>query len=149
MSEMLGNQLFMARDYLKASRQLSAVLKVEPENRKVQKKLIICYSQIGDMSLSLELFYDLIRKDPYFIIDTDLYNEDCPCPDIIERMKKDKGENGMSVEYHNVLGTLYLYCNIDESVSWFKKSIAAESDQPMVNGILKVLTQLHTAPRSS
>ena len=47
MSEMLGNQYFLARTFDKALMQFERVIDKEPENEKVKKKLIICYCEVG------------------------------------------------------------------------------------------------------
>jgi len=51
MSEMLGNQYFLARTFDKALVQFEEVIKKEPENEKVKKKLIICYCEVEDSCL--------------------------------------------------------------------------------------------------
>jgi Tfp pilus assembly protein PilF len=47
MNEMLGNQYFMARNYLGAANVFQEVLKEDPSNINARKKLIIAFTQIG------------------------------------------------------------------------------------------------------
>ena len=44
MSEMLGNQYFLGRDYAKAATELYAALKTDLENKGIRRKLIICFT---------------------------------------------------------------------------------------------------------
>ena len=142
MSEMLANQYFIARKFKEAVRELEAVLQDNPDNQYIIKKLIICYTQVGRINESLDLFYRVIQDDPFLIIDTDVYGEDCPCPDIVEKMKKERVANTDSVNFHNIMGVLYLYCDIEESIRYFKESVRIEPNQLLINSIIKILYKI-------
>ena len=79
-SEMLGNQYFLARNYESAAKNLQYALNIDPLNKAVRKKLVICYSQTGEIQKALNVFYNLIEEDIDYLINTDIVSDDCPCP---------------------------------------------------------------------
>ena len=60
MSEMLGNQYFLARNYDGAAHELAGALLKDAKNKFIKRKLIVCYNQIGQIQKALELFLSLI-----------------------------------------------------------------------------------------
>jgi tetratricopeptide (TPR) repeat protein len=79
MFEMLGNQLFLVRNYSRAMEMLEKALWEDPKNKYVRRKLIICYTQTGDLDQALKNLLWFLKKDIHFIIDIDPVAEDCPC----------------------------------------------------------------------
>ena len=84
-SEMLGNQYFIARKYESAAISLRQALLDNPNNNAVKKKLILCYTQLGEVKKALHLFKELIEADIDLIIDTDTKEDFCPCPELIQK----------------------------------------------------------------
>jgi len=78
MSEMLGNQYFMARNYFAALSELEKVFEKNPTNKSLKRKLIICYTQTNDLEKALILFNELVEEDIEFIIEADAIKDDCP-----------------------------------------------------------------------
>jgi tetratricopeptide (TPR) repeat protein len=62
-SEMLGNKYFLARNYENAAMNFQHTLQIDPINKSVKKKLIICYTQIGNIQKAFENFYQLVKED--------------------------------------------------------------------------------------
>ena len=68
MSEMLGNQYFLARKYSLAAEQLEKALFNDPGSKGIRRKLVVCYTQTGDIDKALQLFLSLIKEDIDFVI---------------------------------------------------------------------------------
>lgn len=139
MSEMLGNQYFLARRYADALLHLEDELRRNPSNFPVQKKLIICYLQTGHIENAIDLFHSVIEKDVDYIINTDPVRDDCPCPDIIQAISKDiqcptEDENNIK------LGILWLYCDLEDSINHFKQVSRENKFINKIDEILKILT---------
>jgi hypothetical protein len=56
------------------------------------------------------------------IAETDLISEDCPCPELVKRMKWYEQVATTSFDYHCILGILNLYCTIEDSIFYFQKA---------------------------
>ena len=84
-SEMLGNQYFIARKYERAAISLREALLANPHNNAAKKKLILCYTQLGEVKKALHLFNELIEDDIDLIINTGIEEDYCPCPDLIKK----------------------------------------------------------------
>ena len=67
---------------------LQYALDLDPLNKPVRKKLVICYLQIGEIQKALNIFYNLITEDIDCIINTDPVSDDCPCPDLVKALWK-------------------------------------------------------------
>ena len=145
MSEMLGNQYFMARNYARAAEELEQVLIKDPANKPVRRKLIICFNQTGNIRRALEIFLSLIKDDIDFIINTDPVDDDCPCPELVYDLEKQARPEAESVEYHLKLGMLWLYCDLRKSIEHFEKAGELEPDNPDVKKVLTILKTHHHA----
>jgi tetratricopeptide (TPR) repeat protein len=119
MFEMLGNQLFLVRNYSRATEIFEKALWEDPRNKYVRRKLIICYTQIGELDKALKNLLWFLKKDIRFIIDIDPVAEDCPCSGLVYEMEAKLTENRESSDFHVILGILWLYCNIERSLSHF------------------------------
>ncbi len=139
MSEMLGNYHFLIRDYYSALEELENHIKYNPHDKRAKKKLIICYTQTGNLNKSLELFIDLIEEDIYCIINTNPETEDCPCPDLVNKLEKE-GSNNLGQYWLNIeLGILWLYCDKEKSLSYFEKAYQIDnSDLRIISIIQKI-----------
>lgn len=119
MSEMLGNQFFLARNFKKARDSYEAVLETEPENDFVKKRLIICYTQTGEIDKAFKLFYELVKKDISYITNTDIVADDCPCPELISRFGDVKPNEEFSFDTKLMIGMLWLYCDKAKALEFF------------------------------
>ncbi len=139
MSEMLANQYFMARNYLAASQVMDSFLESHPNNKSIQKKLIICYTQIGKIEKAFDLFYKLIKADVDFIINTDPVSDDCPCPELILATEnKIKFIDDLYTQ-NKILGLLWLYCDLNKSVQYFENTLEQAPSDLTIISILKIL----------
>jgi len=140
MEEMLANQYFMMRKYNLAAKELEQILNFTA-NKKLAKKLIICYTQINKPREALDLFLSLISTDIEVITDTDPLADDCPCPVLVTNIKNDlvTYENEFTKFY--VLGMLLLYCKRDASIKYFKKARQTNPSETKIDRILELLTK--------
>ncbi len=120
-SEMLGNKYFLARNYSGAAQNLQHVLSQNPINKSARKKIIICYTQTGEIEKAFENFYALVKEDINYIISTDSVADDCPCPELVDKYGKVFPYEYNSFDMKLVLGMLWLYCDIDKSFGFFKE----------------------------
>jgi len=144
MSEMLGNQYFLARNFANALIQFEKILTQEPHNNSVQKKLIICYCEVGNVKAGLELFERVIQSNIELIAETDIVGEDCPCPELVDRMKWYEEVASNSFDYHCILGILNLYCNTSDSISYFEKAAQMEPENKQIARILSTIEKYVT-----
>lgn len=121
MSEMLGNQYFMARNYSAAQKEFEEVLLKYPENRSAKKKLVVCYTQTGRLKESFAYFLDIVKSDIDFIVKTDPIKDDCPCPELIDKLEPKNKDRVNSFEYNLIMGIIWLYCDINHSKFFFTK----------------------------
>ncbi len=137
MSEMLGNQYFIARRYADAGQELESELHKNPVNYSIKKKLIICYLQTHQFEKAFKYFFDIVTHDISIISNTDLERDDCPCPGIIEQTLPEL--KFTSEEDHFIkLGMLYLYCDMDDSINYFEKVTANHQLFEQVKEILSI-----------
>lgn len=122
-SEMLGNKYFLARNYEGAAANFQYTLKTDPINKSVRKKLIICYTQIGQIQKAFESFYQLAKEDINFIIETDLVADDCPCPELTAKFGCVLPYEDGSYDLKLMLAMLWLYCSAEKSLEFFKRII--------------------------
>jgi tetratricopeptide (TPR) repeat protein len=139
MNEMLGNQYFMARNYLEAANTFQNVIEEEPDNINAKKKLIIALSQIGKYSKSLDLFLELIKENVDFILNTDPRKDDCPCAELVNNLEVFTKYGDQSLTTYQTLGTLWLYCDINKSVEYFEKALLIKPSDEKTNSILVIL----------
>ncbi len=142
MSEMLGNRYFIAHQFSRAIPELENALSFQEENDSIKKKLIICYVQVGQIEKALKDFYELLKKDPSIIINTDPYQDDCPCPGLVNEWEnKFNNQNTYNPNKYLILGMLSLYCDDQKSIQYFREYIPNEDDRNIVKSILKMLSQ--------
>lgn len=118
MSEMLGNHYFLIRKYCEALEELESALAIDPFNKSIRKKLIICFICTGKVFTAYQLFENLAYEDIDFIINTDPILDDCPCPEIIYELEN-SDKNLAEVDKLLALGILWLYCDVKESYDRF------------------------------
>jgi len=119
---MLGNQYFMARKYKEAVRELELVYLADTLNKSVRRKLIIAYAETGKLKKSLEIFVSLVKEDVEYIINADPIFDDCPCPEIVNKLETSPKEN-ISPESNLYFGILWLYCDSKISLKFLKNAL--------------------------
>jgi tetratricopeptide (TPR) repeat protein len=139
MNEMLGNQYFMARNYIKAATVFRDVLKEDPENTNANKKLIISLTQIGKFTQAVDQFYDFILEHVDAILSTDPEKDDCPCPELVKNLEHLTKHGSESFTTYETLGILWLYCDINKSIENFEKAAGLKPSDEQVKTILTIL----------
>ena len=139
MSVMLGNRYFIARQFDKALDQYEQAFEHSNFTIKIKKRVIICYIQTNQIDQAIRYFYNLVIKDPAIIIDTDPYLDDCPCPEVIPDWENIKRDNPQTANINEILGMLYLYCDLDKAIKAFEESIALNRQNILVSSIIKKL----------
>jgi len=119
MSEMLGNQYFLARKYSLAASKLEDALTKQPMNKGIRRKLIICHVQQGKLDRAQELFAELVETDVAFIVNSDPIRDDCPCPELVYDIERQLDDHKDSTDYLLKLAILWLYCDLKKSIQLF------------------------------
>jgi len=140
MSEMLGNQYFLARKYSLAADELEKALSKNPPHKGIRRKLIICEIQKGDIKRALDLFVSLVEEDVAFIIDADPILDDCPCPELVYDMEEQFSDNKSSLDYHLKLAMIWLYCDVNKSMHYFNLSLGMTNEKNAIKKIISHLT---------
>lgn len=133
MSEMLGNQFFMARNYPSAQKELEEVFLKDPRNLSIKKKLVICYTQTGKFNEAIKLFAELVNENIEFIINTDPELDDCPCLELIDKIENYNHQDETSYNQILVLAIIWLYCDKIKSLEYFKKLHELKPNDPLIN----------------
>lgn len=141
MHEMLGNQFFLVRNYRRAAEMLEKALLLKPGDKAIRRKLIICFTQLGEVPKALQEFSSLIQEDIDFIVDIDPEEEDCPCPELVEKMEKLWRENRESIDFNLILGMLYLYCDLSKSIAYFERSVNLAPECGEIQSVLNTLRE--------
>jgi len=145
-SEMLGNKYFLARDYEGAAANFQHTLQRDPINKAIRKKLIICNTQIGQIQKAFEDFYILAIEDINFIINTDIVADDCPCPELTAKYGSILPYENESVDLKLMLGMLWLYCNPQKSLEFFKRILIESATDPRIGEIASMIeTKINTS----
>lgn len=147
MSEMLGNHYFLSRDF---SQAIDAYSKAFGNNipNSVLKKLIICHIIKGDISIAKEYFLKLLKEDPLIIINTDINDEDCPCPELINSLEEKFYQTKSREDIVN-LAMLWLYCDVEKSLDYFKKASKEKADNSFTQKSIKIINQFTLNKKAS
>jgi tetratricopeptide (TPR) repeat protein len=139
MSEMLGNQYFMARNFFDAISELEKVFEKNPLNKSLKRKLIICYTQTNDLKKALLLFEELVQEDINFIIEADPIKDDCPCPELVKELDNPNSTPYFEDKFDNLVcqGIIWLYCDVTKSYEYFKQAQQLNSQNQVINSILE------------
>jgi hypothetical protein len=140
MSEMLGNQYFLARKYSLAAAELDKALSKNPTSKGIRRKLIICEIQKGNINRALNLFTTLVKEDVAFIIDADPIRDDCPCPELVYDMEEQFNDNKDSIDYYLKLAMIWLYCDVNKSLHYFNLSMGIDLDNGLIKKIISHLS---------
>lgn len=136
---MLGNRYFLARNYKQAQENFEFVLDKNPANKSVKKKIIICYLQNGELSKALDTFNELIHEDADIIINTDLKEDACPCPELIENYGNILPYEQNSNDLKLMLGMLWLYCDVKKSKEFFNSVLKEKPGDKKLKSIVSVI----------
>ncbi|MCX6168330.1 MAG: tetratricopeptide repeat protein [Ignavibacteriales bacterium] len=137
---MLGNYHFLNGNYSFALQELENSYKKFPNNLCAKKRLIICYTQTKNIDKALDLFTSLIKENIDCIIDTKPEEEDCPCADLVVKIESGKAERYNQYELFIELGILWLYCDINQSLSYFTKAYQVNQNEMRLEQIIQILT---------
>lgn len=148
MSEMLGNQYFLARKFCEALTELEEALNKDPLNKSIRKKLIICYIRTNQVDKALIHFIHLVNEDIHFIINTDPILDDCPCPEIIYELENAL-ETKNIVERNIALGMLWLYCDLSTSIKYFSELPQNDEIRFILNKLNKSYNQTNCTERQN
>jgi len=139
MSEMLGNQYFMARKYKDAVKELEPIYLKNPINKSIRRKLIVGYTQTGKLINALELFNSLVQEDVGYIIKADPIDDDCPCPEIVKQLRVSSKEiSSPDINIYN--GILWLYCDPKISLEFFNNALIDFPENEGLKKSIKVIT---------
>lgn len=141
MSEMLGNQYFLARNYESAAKNLQHALDIDPLNKAIRRKLIICYTQTGEIQKAFNIFYNLVLEDVDCIINTDIVSDDCPCPDLVKHYGKIFPYEENSIDLKLMLGMLWLYCEVQTSLNFFKSVLQVHPNDERLKAISSMIEE--------
>lgn len=144
MSEMLANHYFQRREYLLAAEHLEEELIQSPLNKKVKKKLIISYTQVGQIEKALSIFVQLIKEDIKFITCTDQFKEDCPCPDLIYEYENNRIFLENDYRHLLTLGILWLYCDIHRSYNYMMEAQELKSSSQLTEAINTISKEIES-----
>lgn len=129
MSEMLGNKYFLSRNYSMAATTFSKVYSSDPHNLSVRKKMIICFTQTGELCKAFDFFYQLVKEDIRYIIDTDPISEDCPCEELTKKYGAVLPYEDNSSDLKLLLGILWLFCNAKKSLGFFNQLLIIQPEE--------------------
>jgi hypothetical protein len=128
----------MVRNYLDATITFEKVIARTGASKSIRKKIIVCYVRLFQMEKAIDEFLSLIREDINFIINTNLQDEDCPCPEIISEIGSNK-INFSNKEKKIALGILWLYCDLDTSLRYFEEYNKEYGQDNKINEIISII----------
>lgn len=111
----------------------------DPQNKSVRKKLIVCYTQTGEIRKALEVFKELVKEDVDFIINIDLKEDACPCHELIQKYGNVLPYDSNSVDVRIMLGILWLYCDTEKSNEFFKSLLDENVENEKISSIVKII----------
>jgi pentatricopeptide repeat protein len=138
-SEMLGNQYFLSKKYASAVSNFQQTLLHDPQNKSARKKLIICYTQTGNINKALDVFMELIKEDIDFVTNTDLKEDACPCPELIAKYGTILPYESNSTDLKIMLSILWLYCDAEKSYKFFKSLLDENIENEKISSVVKII----------
>lgn len=138
MSEMLGNQYFMARNYINAEKELEPEYLKDSTNKGIRRKLIICYVQTRKFEKALDIFHSLVKEDVAFIISADKILDDCPCPELLEDFNRMHSIED-NYEFNLSHGMLWLYCEESKAVDYLKLALNSNSKDEKLRESIEII----------
>ncbi len=126
----------MVRNFLSAVNEFEIAMKEHPNNDKIKKKLIVSYTQVGKVQKALDLFYFISQKDLSIIFNTDVIQDDCPCPELIPLIETKEKLNENSFDFYITLAILWAFCDKYKSYEYFKKAKSISSKNEKLDSIM-------------
>lgn len=136
MSEMLGNQYFLGRNYREAQTEFENCILKDPSNKTVKRKLTLCYVQTGKIDKALVLFYELIKEDIKFLVSADPIKDDCPCAELIRNIDISKYN---IYEDKLIHGILWLFCEPLTSLEYFEQALMIKPNNKFISEIIYII----------
>ena len=146
MSEMLGNQYFLARNYAGAVQELEKALLKDESDKLIKRKLILCFNETGHIDKALKVFLSLVKQDAEFIINTDPVADDCPCAELVYNAENQPDNFIESLDFNLRMGMLWLYCDVEKSFLYFEKASLMKSKDPTIKSVLAILNTYRPIP---
>ena len=120
MSEMLGNHQFMIHNFKAAARMFEAAIQNTAQTKPLRKKLIVCYTQMGEIEKVFELLIPFLDEDLDFLITVNPMEVECPCPELIHDIEHSlHSQQDLQTNYVK-LGIYWLYLDIGQSVKYLE-----------------------------
>lgn len=138
MSEMLGNQYFMARHYISAEKELEPEYLKDSNNKGIRRKLIICYTQTRKFEKALDIFLSLVKEDIIFITSADKILDDCPCPELLDDFNRTHSIED-SYEFNLSHGMLWLYCEESKAIDYLKLALNANPEDEKLRESVEII----------
>ena len=139
----------MARKFAASVPEFEEALAKTRDNKMIRKKLIICYTQVGQIQRAFQLFHSLIKEDIEFIANTDVIADDCPCPELVTNLSQHENSLKGTTDEFLKLGILWLYCDSDKSLEHFVKVKANNPGNEMINSTIKIISAYLSNKHSS
>ena len=140
MSEMLGNQYFMSRKYSEAKHIFEKCIAKGTSNNIIRKRLVICYTQTNEIYKALSLFHEILKDNIEIITDTHPIIDDCPCPELVYNLEKTVPGQEIELERNILLGILWLYCSIDNSIKYFSIAKSLSPSNTTIHSIHNIIS---------
>jgi tetratricopeptide (TPR) repeat protein len=140
MNEMLANQYFIVERFEDAYQIFEEVLKTNPSNSLVKKRLILCYIHLGNVKKAFQLFTELITTSINTMIENEINVYDQPCKKMIDKLENlpsDFNESDKLI----LLGILWFYCNVNNSKIYFEQLNEIIPNNKNLNTILQIINQ--------
>jgi tetratricopeptide (TPR) repeat protein len=139
MDRMLGNQYFMARKFEQAIPQFELTLQKHPDDLRSLRKLIISYIATEKIKRALDRMKHFLKLVPKDYFETEIVDENCPCPEIIEQWFANPPTSLSRSEYLISMGILHLFCGRKDSQAYFNEAKMVAPEIEMIDDILKVI----------
>ncbi len=134
----------MARKYEDALRIFEKCKEKGELNKNIMRKMVVCYTQTGKIQEAAKMLLTLINEDLDFVLNTDPVKDDCPCSELVKEYESRLQISVESFDFLTSLGILWLYCDLNKSVCYFKKASEIYPDNSIVNSILSKLMSRQT-----
>ncbi len=136
MKRMLANQYYMARDFRRAIPLLKKALERYPGDLSLLSKLVISYVAEQKLKKALPHLRILLSRLPPGYFSSISVDENCPCPDLIERWRQDPPANLSREELYVSLAILELFCGGKNVVNYLRAAKAVAQDWDIVDDLL-------------
>lgn len=136
---MLGNQYFMARKFEQAIPHFETTLEQYPDDLRILRKLVICYVASESLKRALDKMELFLKSAPKDYFETEQRDENCPCPEIIDRWSVNPPKALSRYEYLIAMGILDLFCGHKRSRSYFHQARKIQPLEHIIDDILEAI----------